>query len=75
MFRLNKIRRMPLRADCILTFAQDYTLTSEIWNEVQLRFGDGKGHSCDLMALYSNAVSDRLGRPLPHFTPYPCYPY
>ena len=49
----------------------DYTLASEIWNEVQLRFGDGQGHACDLMALNSNAMSDRLGRPLPHFTPYP----
>ena len=25
----------------------DYTLTSEIWNEVQLRFGGGQGHSCN----------------------------
>ena len=48
-----------------------YTLASEIWNEVQLRFGGGQGHSCDLMALNSNAMSDRLKRPLPHFTPYP----
>ncbi|KAL9951351.1 hypothetical protein ACROYT_G044002 [Oculina patagonica] len=49
----------------------DYTLTSEIWNEVQLRFGGGLGHTCDLMALDSNAMPDRLGRPLPHFTPFP----
>ena len=49
----------------------DYTLTSEIWNEVQLRFGGGQGHTCDLMALDSNAMLDRLGRPLPHFTPFP----
>ena len=49
----------------------DYTLTSEIWNEVQLRFRDEKGHSCDLMALDSNTMPDRLGCPLPHFTPYP----
>jgi len=48
-----------------------YTLTSEIWNEVQLRFGGEEGHSCDLMALDSNAMSNRLGCPLPHFTPYP----
>ena len=47
----------------------DYTLASEIWNEVQLTFGGGQGHSCDLMALDSNAISDRLGHPLPHFTP------
>ena len=49
----------------------DYTLTSEIWNEVQLRCGVGQGHSSDLMALDSNAMSDRLGRPLLHFTSYP----
>ena len=49
----------------------DYTLTSEIWNEVQLRFGGGQGHTCDLMALDSNAMLDRLGRPVPHFTPFP----
>ena len=49
----------------------DYTLTPEIWDEVQLRFGGGQGHTCDLMALNSNAMPDRLGRPLPHFTPYP----
>ena len=47
-----------------------YTLASEIWNEVQLTFGGGQGHSCDLMALDSNAMSDRLGHPLPHFTPH-----
>ena len=49
----------------------DYTLTPEIWDEVQLRFGGGQGHTCDLIALNSNAMPDRLGRPLPHFTPYP----
>ena len=49
----------------------DYTLTSEIWNEVQLRFGGEKGHSCDLMALDSNTMPDRLGCPPPHFKPYP----
>ena len=25
----------------------EYTLTSEIWNEVQLRFGSAKGYSCN----------------------------
>ena len=48
----------------------DYTLALGIWNEVQMRFGGGQGHLCDLMALDSNAMSDRLGRPLPNFTPY-----
>ena len=49
----------------------DYTLASEIWNNVQLTFGGGQGHSCDLMALDSNAMSDKLGHPLPHFAPHP----
>ena len=49
----------------------DYTLTSEIWNEVQLRFRGEMGHSCDLMAIDSNTMLDRLGCPLLHFTPYP----
>ena len=49
----------------------DCTITSEIWNEVQLRFGGGQGHSRDLMALDSNEMSDTLGRLLPNFTPYP----
>ena len=34
----------------------DYTLTSEIWNEVQLRFGVEECHSCDLIALDSNTM-------------------
>ncbi|XP_019627740.1 PREDICTED: uncharacterized protein LOC109472411 [Branchiostoma belcheri] len=34
-------------------------------------FGGTAGHTVDLMALDSNAQSDRLGRPLRHYTPYP----
>ena len=61
----------PADAPCRRLSSFDYTLTSEIWNEVQLRFEGEKGHSCDLMALDSNTMPDRLGCPLPHFTPYP----
>ena len=49
----------------------DYKLAPEIWNEVQQEFGGVGGHSCDLMALDSNAMTDKLGHLLPHFTPYP----
>ena len=59
----------PADTPCRRLSPFDYTLASEIWNEVQLRFGGGQGHSCDLMALDSNAMSDRLGHPLPHVTP------
>lgn len=55
----------PVDAPSHRLLSLDYTLTSEIWNEVQLRFEAGKGHLCDLMALDSNAMSDRLGRSLP----------
>ena len=51
----------------------DYTLASEIWNEIELTFGGGQGHSCDLMALDSNAMSDRLRHPSSpsfHATPF-----
>ena len=58
-------------APCRILSSLDYTLALEIWNEVQLTFGGGQGHSCDLMALDSNAMSDRLAHPLPHSTPHP----
>ena len=37
-------------------------------------FGGVTGHSFDLMALNSNAVMGKDGKPLPHFTPHqsPC---
>ena len=44
----------------------DYTLTPEICDEVQLRFGGGQGHTCDLMALNSNVMP-----PSPPFYAYP----
>ena len=64
-------QRNPTDAPSRRLSSLDYTLTSEIWNEVQMRFGGEKGRSCDLMALDSNAMSDRLECPLPYFTPYP----
>ena len=47
---------------------QDAMLTPLVWSLVQSRFGP---HSCDLMSLDSNVMSDGCGRPLRHFTPYP----
>ena len=49
----------------------DYTLTPETWSEIQRVFGGLNGHSCDLMALDSNAMTDKQGNHLPHFTPCP----
>ena len=37
---------------------------------VPKEFG-GDGHTCDMMALDSNAMLDCSGPPFPHFTPYP----
>lgn len=64
-------QEIPVDAPCLILSSLDYTLASEFWNRVQLTFRGGQGHSCDLMALYSNAMSDRLAHPLPHFTPHP----
>lgn len=49
----------------------DSTLHPDVWTEVEKRFGGPNGHSCDLMALDSNAMKDPTGAPLPHFNPYP----
>ena len=49
----------------------DYMLAPNTWNEVQQEFGGVECHSCDLLALDSNVMTDKLGQPLPHFTPYP----
>jgi len=50
--------------------ASDSRLTPSVWREIQKRFGGASGHSCDLMALDSNAMKDLDGTSLPHFTPY-----
>jgi hypothetical protein len=49
----------------------DSHLTHSLWNVVQRDFGGPQGHTCDLMALDSNAMSDLAGQILPHFTPSP----
>ncbi|KAI8511797.1 hypothetical protein Bbelb_108970 [Branchiostoma belcheri] len=49
----------------------DCKLAPHLWNRLQAEFGGTAGHTVDLMALDSNAQSDRLGRPLRHYTPYP----
>jgi hypothetical protein len=49
----------------------DSKLSDGLWQIVQREFGGGEGHSCDLMALDSNAMRDAHGNPLPHFTPIP----
>lgn len=49
----------------------DCQLSCDVWSMVQRLFGGDDGHSCDLMALDSNAMKTKQGKPLPHFTPYP----
>lgn len=49
----------------------DSTLTPAMWKKVQHECGGDTGHSCDLMALDSNAMTDLSGSPLPHFSPFP----
>lgn len=51
--------------------AMDSQLTCAIWQIVQQEFGGCNGHTCDLMALDSNAMLDHRGNRLPHFTPFP----
>jgi len=48
----------------------DCTIALELWERIQDIFGGDEGHTCDLMALDSNSMTDRQGKPLPHFTPY-----
>lgn len=46
----------------------DCMLAPVVWNLVEKRFVP---HSVDLMSLDSNAMRDKHGVPLRHFTPYP----
>ena len=46
---------------------QDATLSAQNWEKVQAKFGP---HTCDLMSLDSNSMSDGAGA-LKHYTPYP----
>ena len=49
----------------------DTRLSLRAWLVVDQVCGGTKGHTVDLMALDSNAMPNRSGQPLPHFTPYP----
>ncbi|KAK3753769.1 hypothetical protein QZH41_003888 [Actinostola sp. cb2023] len=49
----------------------DCALAPRLWSTVQQMFGGPKGHTCDLMALDSNAQCDHNGDPLPHIAPAP----
>ena len=48
----------------------DCKLYPKLWQRVQKEFGSPKGHTCDLMALDSNAMTDQDDSLLPHFTPH-----
>ena len=49
----------------------DAHLSHDIWMQLQTAFGDSFGHTIDLMALPSIAMSDLSGNLLPFFSPYP----
>ena len=51
--------------------SMDSRLHPNVWWNVQRLFGGPDGHTCDFMALDSNAMTDSQGHPLPHFTPGP----
>ena len=47
----------------------DSKLCPALWKVVEQQFGGPTGHTCYLMALDSNAMKDKFGKSLPHFTP------
>ena len=49
-------------------------LHPKLWQRAQQEFGGLKGHTCNLMALDSNTMTDQDGFLLPHFTPHPSHP-
>ena len=49
----------------------DCQLTEDVWQIIQKEFGGPGGHTFDLMVLDSNAMKDKSGNSLPHFTPGP----
>ena len=49
----------------------DCKLHPKLSQRVQQEFCGPKGHTCDLMALDSNGMTDQDGSLLPHFTPHP----
>lgn len=50
---------------------QHCMLSGWAWSKVQKAFGEGRGHTFDLMALQSNVQHDLQGVPLPFYSPYP----
>ena len=48
----------------------DAALSDIYWLRIQEYFGGKTGHTCDMMALDSNAKKNRNNQTLPHFTPY-----
>ena len=49
----------------------DCKLHPKLWQRVHQEFCGPKGHTCELMALDSNAMTEQDGSLLPHFTPHP----
>ena len=49
----------------------DCQLTENVWQNIQKEFGGPGGRTFDLMALDSNAMKDKSGNSLSHFTPGP----
>ena len=49
----------------------DDSLTKKVWEWLDWCFGGKKGHTLDLFALDVDAMCDRQGNKLPHFTPAP----
>lgn len=58
----------PADAPSRSVFSLDCTLHPDLWRNVQREFSGLTGHTCDLMALDSNAIVDLQRNPLPHFT-------
>jgi hypothetical protein len=46
----------------------DTMLGQSAWQELEKKFGP---HTFDLMSVDSNTQKDKLGKPLPHYTPFP----
>ena len=49
----------------------DCKLHPRLWQRKQVECAGPKEHTCDLMALDSNAMTDQDGSLLPHLTPQP----
>ena len=48
----------------------DAMFSKGTWEKIQQAFGGNRGHSIDMMALDSNCMIDKTGKPLKHFTPF-----